>query len=368
MADKIRVGIVGASVNRGWGWRSHVPGLLALPEYELAAVCTAHEETAREAAAATGARFAYSDYHEMMANPEIDLVTIAVRVPWHREMVLAAFEAGKHVYCEWPLGSNLAQVEEMANAARSAGARAMPGMQGRAAPWVLHLKELIDSGYIGQPHSASATLTMASPYMRSGVMWAAQRANGNHILSIQTAHSLDILSFCLGGLEDVAARIEAQVKEWPVPNSDETVPADAPDCVAVNARTGSGAFIATSFAYVPAYGSGWRLEVRGDEGIVVATSPGPPMVAPNRLEGARAGEKELHELATPEHLITAPPEIKRDGSFHVAHMYQRLADAINHSTRCDPDFDDALALYRLVDLLEQSDGAGGAQMKVAQPA
>jgi predicted dehydrogenase len=366
MADKIRVGIIGASVNRGWGWRSHVPGLLALPEYELAAVCTAHEETARGAAGATGARFAYSDFHELMANPEIDLVTVAVRVPWHREMVLAAFEAGKHVYCEWPLGSNLSQVEEMASAARQAGVKAMPGLQARAAPWVLHLKELIDSGYVGRPHSASATLTMASPYMRSGVMWAAQRASGNHILSIQTAHSLDIVSFCLGGLEDVAARIETQVNEWPVPNSDETVPADAPDFVVVNARTGSGAVVATSFAYVPAYGSGWRLEVRGDEGIVVATSTGPPMVAPNRLEGARAGEKDLHELSIPEQLITVPPEIRRDGSFHVAHMYQRLADAINNSISCDPDFDDALALYRLVDVLEKSDVAGGVRIPTAQ--
>ena len=146
MAEKIRVGVIGASVNRGWGWRSHLPALQALPEYELVGVCTAHAETARDSAAATGARHAFTDYRELVAHPEIDLVTSAIRVPWHREIALAAAEAGKHVYCEWPLGTNLSEVEEMAEAARKAGVKAMPGLQARAAPWVLQLKELLDSG------------------------------------------------------------------------------------------------------------------------------------------------------------------------------------------------------------------------------
>ena len=130
MAEKIRAGVIGASVNRGWGWRSHIPALQVLPEFELTAICTAHEETAREAAEATGARLAFSDYREMVANPEIDLISVAVRVPWHREMVLAAIEAGKHVYCEWPLGTNLQEVIEMADAARSAERRRDAGHAG----------------------------------------------------------------------------------------------------------------------------------------------------------------------------------------------------------------------------------------------
>jgi predicted dehydrogenase len=142
----VRVGIVGATVDRGWGWRSHIPALRSLPELDLAAVCTAHQETAEAAAAATGARHAFSDYRALIACPDVDLVTIAVRVPWHREMALAAIQAGKHVYCEWPLGTNLTEVEEMAAAARARGVRAMPGLQGRAAPWVLHLKQLISEG------------------------------------------------------------------------------------------------------------------------------------------------------------------------------------------------------------------------------
>ena len=365
MAEKIRAGVIGASVNRGWGWRSHIPALQALPEYELTAICTAHEETAREAAEATGARLAFSDYREMVSNPEIDLISVAVRVPWHREMVLAAIEAGKHVYCEWPLGANLPEVIEMADAARSAGVAAMPGMQGRAAPWVLHVKELIESGYVGRPLSANAQLLMPSPYMRAGIPWAAQRSSGNHILSIQAAHSLDILSNCLGGIEEVSARLETMVEEWPVADSTEKVPADAPDCVMLNATTGSGALLSANFAYVASHGSGWRLEIHGDEGTLVVTAGGPPMVAPNRIEGAHRGEESLGELVTPEHLITVPPEVKTDSSFHLAHMYQRLAKAIKESTAPEPSFDDAVRLYRLLDTIAASDDNGGARTAVS---
>ena len=72
MADKIRVGIVGATVTQGgsgWGANAHVPALKALPEYELKAVCTAHEETAKASAEKFGAELAFSNMDEMVARP-----------------------------------------------------------------------------------------------------------------------------------------------------------------------------------------------------------------------------------------------------------------------------------------------------------
>src|SRR5215217_5748719 len=104
MTDKIRVGIVGANAAQGsWGSRAHIPALKSLPEYELVAVCTAHEDTALQAAAAFGAQHAFHDYHAMVQHPDVDLVSVAVRVPYHHEIVMAAIAAGKDIYCEWPL-------------------------------------------------------------------------------------------------------------------------------------------------------------------------------------------------------------------------------------------------------------------------
>ncbi len=92
MASKIRVGIVGATVTTGgsgWGANAHVPALHALPDFELKAVCTAHEDTAAASAAAFGAELAFHDIDAMAAHPDVDLVVVSVRVPWHRDLVMA---------------------------------------------------------------------------------------------------------------------------------------------------------------------------------------------------------------------------------------------------------------------------------------
>src|SRR3989475_7248357 len=117
MTDKIRVGIVGATVTQGgsgWGANAHVPALKALPGYELKAVCTAHEDTAKASAAAFGAELAFHRFADMAAHPDVDLLVVCVRVPGHREPVVAGLQAGKPVFCEWPLGKNLAEAGEKA--------------------------------------------------------------------------------------------------------------------------------------------------------------------------------------------------------------------------------------------------------------
>jgi len=130
--EQIRVGIIGANAHSGWSMRAHLPALLALPEYQLTAVCTAHQETAEESAKHYGARLAFHNYQEMVVHPDIDLVSVSVRVPLHHRMVMAALDAGKHVYCEWPLGANLAEAEEMASLAQAKGVCHMVGLQARS--------------------------------------------------------------------------------------------------------------------------------------------------------------------------------------------------------------------------------------------
>src|SRR5207249_8375376 len=86
MADRIRVGIVGATVTKGgsgWGTYAHVPALKALPGYELKAVTTAHEETAVAAKKMFDIELAFHDIKDMVAHPAIDLIAVVVRVPDH---------------------------------------------------------------------------------------------------------------------------------------------------------------------------------------------------------------------------------------------------------------------------------------------
>src|SRR4029079_9989389 len=104
MAQKIRLGLIGASVRGTWSSRSHLPALQASPDIELTAVCTTRADSAEAARQAYGARLAFDDWRQMVVSREIDAVAVVVRVPSHYAPTKAALDAGKHVYCEWPLG------------------------------------------------------------------------------------------------------------------------------------------------------------------------------------------------------------------------------------------------------------------------
>src|SRR4029077_10756340 len=142
-----RVAIVGADTKASWAKVSHVPAIKGLPGLKLVAVATRNERSAREAAEAFGADRWFSDPFAMLRDDRIDVVTIAVKVPAHRALVLAALEAGKAVYCEAPLGRNVGETEEIARAVGSQ--HTAIGLQGRHNPAVRRAAELVSSGKIG---------------------------------------------------------------------------------------------------------------------------------------------------------------------------------------------------------------------------
>ncbi|MGH7061968.1 MAG: Gfo/Idh/MocA family protein, partial [Stellaceae bacterium] len=131
MADKIRLGLIGASVSGTWSARAHLPALRESAEVELTAVCTTRAESAEAARRAWGAKLAFDDWRRMVASPEIDAVTVVVRVPSHYPPAKAALEAGKHVYCEWPLGRTTAEAAELAGLAKARGLVTAIGLQAR---------------------------------------------------------------------------------------------------------------------------------------------------------------------------------------------------------------------------------------------
>jgi predicted dehydrogenase len=143
---EIRVGIVGANAKSSWATVSHVLAINGLHGLKLSAVATRNEQSAREAAKAFGADRWFSDPFEMIRDERIDVITIAVKVPAHRELVLAALEAGKAVYCEAPHGRTVAEAEQMASAVGSL--HTAIGLQGRLNPAVRRAAQLVSSGKI----------------------------------------------------------------------------------------------------------------------------------------------------------------------------------------------------------------------------
>lgn len=357
---KIRLGIIGANANYGWSMRAHLPALLALPEYELTAVCTSNAETAAESAKAYGANLAFHDYHEMVAHPDIDLVSVSVRVPLHHEMVMAALAAGKHVFCEWPLGANLEEAQAMASFARSKSVTTMIGLQARSSPAILHLKELVSQGYVGEVLACNMTMFLPGVLQRGKTApWMADREMGGNTLTIGTGHAVDALCFCVGEFREFSAKVATQVSQWETGEPGKTVQVSSPDNVLINGTLAGGAVASAHVATIPSYGTGWRLEVYGRDGTLTASSQEMIQYGKITILGAHNGEAQLAELPIPDGLTQVPAEVPLGEPFNVAQMYRGLGQAIKAGGRATPDFDSAVDRHELLAAMERSSMAGG---------
>ena len=279
--------IVGATVTpggSGWGAQAHVPALTSLPGYELKAVCTAHAETAKASAEVFGAELAFSDFDDMLAHPDIDLVAVVVRVPLHHELTLKALYAGKTTLCEWPLAANLTEAEELANVAQATGFVRLPDCRRGAIPQY-------------EPPASSSTrvtsvkcslpislLFRAVKYVRgTGRLWQSQRKNGHYPLTVAGGHSIDVTRFLVGEFVELSARVTTQTRQWLDSDTGHAIDVDAPDTTSVVARTRGGAEVAMQIATVPTAATGFRLEIYGTAGRLVLTSDSNVSTGPNRL-------------------------------------------------------------------------------------
>ena len=352
---EIRVGIVGANAKAGWAGVSHVPAVNALPGVKLASVATLDEESAREAAEAFGAERWFSDPLAMIDDDRIDVITIAVNVPAHRKLVLAALNAGKAVYCEAPLGRNVAEAEEMASAAGSL--HTAIGLQGRHNPAVRRAAELIASGKIGRPLSASVVSTTVGfgPEMPSSYDIFNKKSSGADLLTITAGHTMDTLEAVLGPVMEVDARTETV---WPVvrlADTGEQSSRETADHVGLVGKTRSGAlFTAHIHGGVVPEDARFVFEVRGSEGWL-SLSGGHPY-------GFQAGSPALHSSVG----FAPPAESAVSGGFmgaaiNIGEVYASLARDIHAGTHSTPGFAHALHNTRLMEAVTRAAERGERQ-------
>ena len=359
MANKIRLGFVGANVNSTWSSQSHYPALLASPDVELTAVCTSRPESAEEARQAFGAKLAFHDFRAMVSSPEIDAVAVVVRVPLHYEPTKAAIEAGKHVYTEWPLGRTTAEAEELAALARAKGVQTAVGLQSRVSPALLYIKELIDANYVGEVLSCHVTTmrdgTLERPSSRT---WNLDASQGANTLTIANGHVIDALRMVLGNFTRVACMVTTQVQQMYETDTQQFVEVTSPDNVRVSGQLERGAAASVHVGSVPWAGSGFRMEIYGREGTLVATgSVSSQRGEMLRVQGAQ-GSHELKDLTIPERFVYVPDDFPRGDPFNVGQMYALFAEAIRTGQSRLPTFDTAVDLHRFVDTIKRASDTG----------
>jgi predicted dehydrogenase len=360
MADKIRVGIVGATVTQGgsgWGQNAHVPALKALPNYELKAVCTSHEDTAKASAAAFGAERGYQRFSDMTSAPDVDLIVVCVRVPGHRDLVMAGLQAGKAVFCEWPLGKNLAEAEEMAGLAGQRSLKTAVGLQARSEPAILYARDLVREGYIGEVLTATLTTSAQAQLQRGpGRIWQGVRANGANPLTIAGGHAMDAMCAVLGEFAEVSARVSTRIPEW---RNLEGAPiqVDAPDAINVIGRMVGGAEVSVNIATVPSNPGGNRLEIYGREGALVIQAKGALSLGPCQVQGGR-GKEPMAAMPVPSKYRFVPESTPAGQPYNVAQAYARMAGALGGGPAFDVDFNLAVQRHKLIDAIERSSASG----------
>jgi predicted dehydrogenase len=367
MADrKFRVGIIGADTRASWAGASHIPALQAQPSLVLAAVATRREESARAAAEAFGAKRWFADPYAMIADADIDVITVAVKVPAHRELVMAALKAGKAVYSESPLGMTLAETEEMAAATGSL--HTAIGLQGRHNPAVRRAAELVASGRLGRLMSArvGATTFGYGPQNPEAYDYFNKSEFGATFLTITTGHVLDVIEALLGDITEVDARTELLWPEIEVVDTGETSVRDTPDHIDLIAKTASGAPVSVQIlAGVPAKDASFVLELRGSEGWLMLTG--------NHLAGVQVGDLTLTssvEFDAPDAPIaTGVGPIAADfwagAAINVGEVYASLARDLAAGTYETPGFAHALHNSRLVASVERAAQTGERQIVAA---
>src|SRR5947199_3474453 len=328
MADKVRLGLIGASVSGTWSSRSHLPAVRASADVELTAVCTTRADSAEAARQAYGARLAFDDWRKMVASPEIDAVAVVVRVPSHYEPTKAALEAGKHVYCEWPLGRTTAEAEELAALAEKRGLVTAVGLQARVNPAVMYMREQVASGSIGEIMAVHVSM------IRDGVLtrpshrtWQRDAALGANTLTIANGHTIDAMRFVTGDFTRLSAVVATQAKQWLDTGSDTWLDVTAPDNIMISGWLRNGAVVSSHVGAIPFAGSGYRMEVYGRDGTLVASGEDSPQLSAVVLHGAK-GNDTLKPMPVPQRFTFASSETPSGEPLNVGQMYSLFTRAI----------------------------------------
>jgi predicted dehydrogenase len=204
MSKPLKVGLVGTGMISWY----HMPAYLEHQDaVKLNAVCDIRPEAMQKFAEKAGAKDRYTDFSEMLKNADIDAVDICTIHDQHEAQVLAAAAAGKQIFLEKPMAVNMKQCHNMVDATRKAGVTFMVGHDLRYMTHTYAIKQIIDSGELGQVRMTRSTLIDNSPaaiFMQGHWLSDPKRAGGGMMIS-GIIHQVDLLRYYIGDIKTVSA-------------------------------------------------------------------------------------------------------------------------------------------------------------------
>ena len=256
MNRKVNIAVIGT----GRMGSVHVRNIARLiPEADLVAICDIRLEVAQAVADELGIKRVVKDYHELLTDPEIEAVLIASSTNTHCFMIRDAARAGKHIFCEKPLGLDLQEIDEALAGIAQAGVKLQIGFNRRFDKSFQRLRSIVASGEIGRP--CILRITDRDPEVPALEF---MRVSGGMFLDM-TIHDFDMARFQVGEIEEVyatgAVLIEPKLNEFKDVDTD-----------VVTLKFSNGAVGAIDNSRQAVYGYDQRLEVFCSQGTAMANN------------------------------------------------------------------------------------------------
>ena len=269
MRKKVNIAVIGT----GRMGSVHVRNLVRLiPEANLAAICDIRLEIAQKVADELGIARVIGDYHELLADKDIDAVLIATSTDTHAFIIKDAAEAGKHIFCEKPLALDLKSIDEALAAVRIAKVKLQVGFNRRFDKSFQRVREIVASGEIGRP--CILRITNRDPDFPAMEFL---RVSGGMFLDM-TIHDFDMARFQIGEVDEIYATGSALLK--PELNEFGDI-----DTNVVTLKFANGAVGAIDNSRKAVYGYDQRLEVFCSNGTAMAENESESTIVKGDVKG-----------------------------------------------------------------------------------
>lgn len=254
----MRFGIIGCGVISA----THGNAIAATPGATIAAACDILPAALSKFAATYSVPKTFSDYHEMLAQKDIDAICVCTPSGLHGEMAIAAAKAGKHLIVEKPIEITKAKLDALLLEIKKSGVKMASIFQRRMSPAAAQIKKAIEDGTFGRMVLADATMKYyRSPeYYKSADWRATWEMDGGGALMNQGVHGIDMVQWLMGGVKRVTARCATLARDIKVEDTAVAI---------LEFKNGALGVLQGATTVHPAQET--KIEVHGDKGSACLT-------------------------------------------------------------------------------------------------
>ncbi|MHA2252106.1 MAG: Gfo/Idh/MocA family protein [Candidatus Kariarchaeaceae archaeon] len=343
---QLKVGIIGT----GFGSVIQYPGFQQHPLFDPIIISGKYKSKTERIGARLGIDEITTNWTDLLDNPEIDVISIATPPNLHKEMAIAALEAGKHVLCEKPLALNTKEAEQMLEAAEDSGLVAMLDLEFRYMPSRAYMAELINTGFCGEIYQLDISIKNPSrlnPRSR-GYNWWSDKNSGGGILAALGSHYIDFILLAFGQINAVVGKTNIHIPKRLNKLSGKMVKVTADDSFTCLMDIGNSAQAHLKINTTTAYGQGTRIEVYGSEGTLV-------LLEDQTLIGGKIGsDKNLKQMSIPRRNLLERKNNEHNLLAPFKSLLNDFSMGVKRGSSPHPNFEDGLEIQKVIDAIRQS--------------